>query len=156
MAQTVPGSVLADIAPVEPGTRLPLSWIPDGEVPKAHRQHVERHVRRLERRYGLAPIRVRYFGPARRNRLPYEDGDHFILYGDFYYVPKEPDRVPLGVTPEDDSETIGIHHGLRGAATAYIVAHEVRHVMAHRRGEQVDERECDRFATRYVRRLGLV
>lgn len=132
------------------GERVRFSWVRDELVPRDHRRHVDHHVRRIARRHKLGEVRVRYFGPPTRNALPHEGERGWIWDGDFYMTARGSGRAFLGVTPEDADDTIGLWHGLRGEMTAFIVAHELRHLMARRRGETVTDAECDRFAQRYV------
>src|SRR5690242_2119605 len=115
------GRIPADIEPAsEAGQVIPLSFVRDEHVPKAHRDLVARHVRRIRRRYKLPPIAVRYFGPA-------VAGDEQITF-----TALEAGAMPLGVAlwrhhGGSTEEAIALHHGLRGEHyVVRLIAHEVR------------------------------
>lgn len=144
------GWVSADVGqPTHVGQKITRSWVPDDEVPKAHRAFVNAHARRLAKRHGLGDVRVRYFGPPRRNPQPMEVDDRVTNYGDFYVEARDVHNVTMALTPDDN--TIALYHGVWGELVPFLVAHEIRHLMARRAGEPVDEAEADRFASRYVR-----
>lgn len=145
---TITGTVSTVIPPARaPGERVILSWMPDDEIPAAHRGDVMTHVARLSARHGLGPVAVRYFGPARPGRLHELDG-RIVSRGDFYITAKHAREVPLGTTP--DPATIGLHVGLRGQMLAHTIAHEIRHLIQGRDGLDGDERDADAFAAGYV------
>ena len=147
------GRVSADVRPsVAAGEMVPLSWIGDDRVPKDHRAHVRGHVRRLARRHGLGSVHVRYFGPPEPSGI-HMIGDRFVDRGNFYWTAPDAGHVPLGVAPDDQPDTIGLHYGLRGQLVAHTIAHELHHLIDRRAGVVQDEAGCDRFAARYV--LGL-
>ena len=144
------GTLPTDIDP-SPGSGAVglFSWVPDDEVPKAHRAIVAQHVRRLAKRHGLGELRVRFFGPPRPGPVHEIDGQ-LVDRGDFFWRAPDEDVIALGFAPEDQPDTIGIHHGLRGDLVEYVVAHEVHHVMRRRAGREPDEDAANQFAGAYV------
>lgn len=149
------GLVSVDIPPSPgPGAIALLSWVPDREIPGAHRAFVAAHVRRLARRHKLGTIRVRYFGPPLPSGI-HEVRGHYVDRGDFHIVMPNEGEVPVGVAPEDAPDTIGLQAGLTGDVLVHVIAHEIHHVIARRAGRETDEAAANRFADRYVlRRLG--
>lgn len=147
---TLTGWVSADVGqPTHVGQKILHSWVPDSQVPRSHRTYVEAHVRRLTRRHKLGDVRVRYFGPPRRNPQPMEVDGRVTNWGDFYVEARDVDHVTMGVNP--DANTIALYYGVRGELVPFLVAHEIRHLIGKRSGEPADEAEADRFASRYVR-----
>lgn len=138
------GRIRTLIEPAAEGEPVIFSWVPDTQVPIAHRRYVRKHVERVAKRLGLGPIRVRYFGP--------QLGD-----GDFYLVAPADGAVPLGVAPPDETPTIGLNAAIRGRVVLGTIAHECRHAWQYTTDFAPDklarELDAERFEARYLRRM---
>lgn len=143
------GRVYGQPVPIRAGQILSLSWVPDQDVPLAHRSFVRRHVDRAAGILSLGPIRVRWFELARSGA------------GDFPFVALRDDELPAGVTPHPGYPmTIALLASLRGEAVVGVAVHEVRHVWQNLLRERLAEEtfledDAGAFAAEYVRRAGL-